>query len=96
MSETAIAIANRLYEARRNLRGILRDGYAEHAAKWMSIVDAVAEGDKETHLRTCVKLLTDLQAKFDNGMAQMWVLAATVELMEPDEHTPDFRAMEQR
>lgn len=86
--QTQIAIAHKLYEARRLLRSLLRDGYPKHAAKWMSIVDAVAEGEGQSHLETCMKILADLQAKHDDGMAQLWVLAATVELIEPDELTP--------
>lgn len=69
-TEQQVAIADKLYSARRTLRGICRDQYGERVTEWIA------------------KDLTDA----GQDTAVLWVLAATVELIEPDEFTPKGNA----
>lgn len=79
--ESVVAITNRFYECRRHLRRLLGDKYPENCMKWMSLVRCVATSKDVDELGACLILLQDKALEYD-GMAQMWICAATVELIE--------------
>lgn len=89
-TEAQVNIAAKLYEARRVLRRLMPDEYAERIKTWMEMVATrTAGGD---YLRTGMTMMQALQDRQGDGMAQLYLLAAVVELIEPDEQTPKTEA----
>jgi len=86
-AENIVGIAAKLYECRRTLRTLRGDRYTPEIIGYMEGVrrHAVADGTDDMH--ACMKLAQEFQSR-RLDMAAMWVMAAAVELMEPDELTP--------
>lgn len=82
-------IAQQLYQARRAARLFGGDQYAEKILPFMELIDRASEG--ASPLIGGIKMA---QAMQDAGLdsACLWLFAATVELCEPDEHTPALAA----
>lgn len=91
-SETAIGIAKQLYDARRTLRGLNADLYAKRIPEHMAALKRIAE--QRTHnsvLRAAMLVLQRMQESEATGLAKLWIMAAAVELLEPDDQTPKTR-----
>jgi len=85
--ENAVHIAGKLYEARRGARFILRDGYAAKVAEYMQMILERVTPEADI-LKTGMKCV-DLLVTGGYEMPAMIMLAAIVELLEPDEHSPE-------
>lgn len=88
-AENAVYIAGKLYEARRGARGILRENYAAKVAEYMQmILERVTE---ESDVMKTGMRCVDLLVVGGYEMPAMIMLAAIVELLEPDEQTPEVK-----
>lgn len=84
MIEKQIEIAAKLYDARRTLRRLIGDSYAEKVAPFMRVV---ALKGRDMALRHGMDVAKDMAAK-GIGEGIVWIFAAIVEVIEPDELTP--------
>lgn len=87
MNEQLVGIASKMYEARRSMRRITGGAYAKQVLNWMHGVKAVAKATQQSEAHACLLML---QGKSCDGFTMLWILAATVELIEPDAETPSM------
>lgn len=89
-TEQLIAIANKLYECRRNLRRIMGDRYYPDIVPYMEGVRRCAVANGIDDMQACLRLSKEFTA---DGMdvCAIWAMAAAVELIEPDELTPKLQ-----
>lgn len=80
MSEQHVNIASKLYSARRSLRSLFPDVFAERCKEWQRAINKVAEDRSITDIQAMIHIMTNLEGK---EVAQMWVMAAYVEMVEP-------------
>lgn len=85
-TETLVVIAEKLYSCRRSLRRLVGD-YDAIIVDYMQAVRGYSLAQKTTEITACIRLAKELT---DDGheMGAMWVMAATIELIEPDDKTP--------
>lgn len=87
-AEKAIGIAHRLYEARRVLRWLLGDRYADQIAIPRRLIRQLAP-EQGGEIGALHFLLVDMRREqFANAGAAALLLAAAAEEIEPDELTP--------
>jgi hypothetical protein len=84
-AEKEIGIANKLYESRKTARFLGRDKYAEQVKPWMDGLRKRANGGDV--LPVALEVAQKIQRSGDD-VALLWLFAATVELCDPDEGTP--------
>jgi hypothetical protein len=80
MSEQHVDIASKLYSARRSLRSLCPDVFAERCKEWQEAIKKVAESKGLSEIQAMIDIMTRLEGK---EVAQMWVMAAYVEMVEP-------------
>ena len=83
-----IQIAAKLYECRDTARRITRDSYGPIAQKWMTVISSIADNLGIDFLNAGQRVAVAAASENDD-VGLMWALAATVELIEPDELTPE-------
>lgn len=83
MNEKAIAIAAKLYEARRTLQALLRENYHERMRPWIEQIGRLDDG--RGPLKTGMRIVEQMTHKNVDGLARVYVLAAIVEILEPTE-----------
>lgn len=85
MSEKAIRLASRLYDARDTAKRILGDGFADRMAKEQEHIRKVMEQHQCEPIPATMAIVTELQKKhpYTSGSAQLMILSACVELIEP-------------
>lgn len=86
-TEQQIQIAAKLYEARRTLRRLFGDDYAESAGRWMDLLRQHAKRSGLDTIPAALDLIKNHLA--DNERSQLWLMAAAVEVIEPDDETPE-------
>lgn len=79
-----IQIAAKLYECRDTARRLAGESYKLRLADWKQAVQDIAAAYSLDYLHAGMKLANSFAVKHD-GMGMMWAMAATVELIEPDE-----------
>lgn len=85
MIATQVNIAAKLYEARDTLRRLLGESYRNRIDETMQAVRVIAAANHCDELRAGMLILQQMQADGCGGMEQLYVLAATAELIEPSE-----------
>ncbi|CAB4211710.1 hypothetical protein UFOVP1419_9 [uncultured Caudovirales phage] len=80
MSEQHVDIASKLYSARRSLRSLCPDVFVDRCKEWQEAINAVAASKGMTGLQAMIDIMTRLEGR---EVAQMWVMAAYVEMVEP-------------
>lgn len=80
ITEQQVHIAEQMYSARRSLKSLFPDVFAARVAEWQDVVRKVMAGKKMTELEALLDMLKVLEGK---EMAQLWLLAAVVEMVEP-------------
>lgn len=80
MSEQHVDIASKLYSARRSLRSLCPDVFADRCKEWQNVIKKVSETKGLTDIEAMIDIMTKLEGK---EVAQMWVMAAYVEMVEP-------------
>lgn len=83
-SETLVRNVTKLYDARRAMRTICRDNYPAKIEPFMRVV---GRDGKDGAFKAGLALADELQAK-GHDASLVWVFAAIVEVLEPDELTP--------
>lgn len=82
MSEQHVNIASKLYSARRSLRSLFPDVFAERCKGWQGVIKKVSEDKGLSEIQAMIDIMTRLEGK---EVAQMWVMAAYVEMVEPSD-----------
>jgi hypothetical protein len=80
MTEQHVNIASKLYSARSSLRSLFPDVFAERCKEWQDVIKKVAAGKGLSEIQAMIDIMTKLEGK---EVAQMWVMAAYVEMVEP-------------
>lgn len=80
MSEKHVDIVSKLYSARRSLRSLCPDVFADRCREWQEVIRKVAAEKGLYELSALIDILTILEGK---EVAQMWAMAAYVEMVEP-------------
>lgn len=80
MSEQHVNIASKLYSARRSLRSLCPDVFAVRCKEWQEVIKKVQESKGLSDIQAMIDIMTKLEGK---EIAQMWVMAAYVEMVEP-------------
>lgn len=75
-----VGIAAKMYEARRTLKFLLPDQFHARCQHWQEIIKKVSAGKELSDLEAVIDMLRVIQP---DGMAQLWLLAAYVEMIEP-------------
>lgn len=75
-----IQIAAKLYEARDNLKTLFPDDFKTKCQEWQEVIRKVAAGKQMTDIKAMIDIMQHLEGK---EIAQMWVMAAYVEMIEP-------------
>jgi hypothetical protein len=86
-TEALVQIADRLYKARRTLRRLSGDDYDVKVRPYMALLHKHAGGDPGRYMATAI-LISGKLAQAAEDFAVLWVLAAVVELCEPDGVSP--------
>ena len=82
ISEKHVRLAAKMYDARRVLKSLYPDNFSKRCQEWQDVIKKVSEGKGVSELDAVIDILGKLK---DSGIAQMWVLASYVELMEPSD-----------
>jgi hypothetical protein len=80
MSEQLVGIMSKLYSARNSLRTLCPEVFPDRCKEWQAAIKQVAEAKKLTDIEAMIDMLARLEGK---EVAQMWVMAAYVEMVEP-------------
>ena len=80
MSEQHVGIASKLYSARSSLRSLWPDIFAERCKKWQGVIEKVSVAKGLSDIQAMIDIMNNLDGK---EIAQMWVMAAYVEMVEP-------------
>lgn len=80
MSEQIVGIAEKMYSARRSLRSLLPEKFTETCEKWQVAVQMVMREKDMSEIAAMIEMLRILKEK---PVAQLWLLAAVVEMLEP-------------
>lgn len=80
--EQRIKIAARLYHVRDTAKRFFREDYLEKLKPYTHILQAVCKANEIDELQALIRCL-QLESIAGNGMAQMVMIAAAVEMMEP-------------
>ena len=83
MSEKHIEIVATLYKARKAVRSLYPDSYADHCMDWQDTIKKVAAGLQISELEAVIDILAKLADESGSAFTQMWVMAAYVEMVEP-------------
>lgn len=90
ITEKHVEVASRLYQMRKSARLLGRTHYEKTIKESMEQVRKAAVLWGLSHMKAGFKLAKLAADDRDVGdVAVMWVLAATVELIEPDDQTPE-------
>lgn len=87
-NQQQVQIAAKLYECRQIARMIGKEKYAEQVIPWMQAV-IVSAALKDVSRLQAGQELAAAESPDGNFITAIWMLAATVELIEPDEQTPE-------
>lgn len=86
-AEQTIGIAEKMYHCRRTLRRLMSSNYQSQVLPYMRAINERVEKFSIPLMSASLQLAQGMQvAGCDMGV--MWILAAAVELSEPDESTP--------
>lgn len=80
MTETHVKIASELYSARRSLKVLYPDVFADRCKDWQETIKQVAVINKSSEMEAMIDILQKLVGK---EIIQIWVMAAYVEMVEP-------------
>ena len=80
ITERHVHIAEQMYSARRSLKTIFPKASDSTVQRWQAAVRKVMDGKKMTELEAMLDMLKMIEGK---EVAQMWLLAAVVEMVEP-------------
>lgn len=80
--EQAIGITAKLYRARNAAKFLLGEAFLAEMAKWRDGIEKVAAARKVSHLQATI-LLSKQAGEDGNGVVQLLILAAYVEMTEP-------------
>ncbi len=80
MPERRIKIVNELYSVRKSLHSLCPDIYFDRCKEWQEIIKGVAEEKGLDEIEAMIGIMKSLEGE---AVAQMWVMAAYVELIEP-------------
>lgn len=78
--EKLVSVASKLYSARSSLKTLFADTFETRCQEWQEVIRKVMEANSFTELEAMLDILQNLDGK---EIAQMWVMAATVEMLEP-------------
>lgn len=86
ITEIAVSIADKIYWARRSLKRFLEPTvYAEQVKDWQEVIQLTMERQKLGTIPAATHILKQLKRQpEDTAIAQMWVLAAVAEMLEPE------------
>lgn len=80
MSEQIVDIMSKLYSCRRSLSYLFADTFIERITPWQDVVRKVMAGKQLGAIPAMIEIVGKLEG---NEVAQMWVMAAVVEMLEP-------------
>jgi len=80
LPEKQVGIASKMYSARNSMRYLFADTYATRCKEWQEVIKRVAGGKKLSEIQAMIDIMKNLDGK---EMAQMWIMAAYVEMVEP-------------
>jgi hypothetical protein len=80
--EQAIGITAKLYRARKAAKFLLGDDYPAEMATWRDGIEKIAAARKVSNLQATV-LLSKKAGENGDGVVQLMILAAYVEMTEP-------------
>lgn len=86
-AEQNVEIASRMYTCRRQLRQLLSSNYHGAAKQYMEAIVAYSES-KGVSLMTATLQLSVAMHSQGESTGVSWLMAACVELLEPDEESP--------
>jgi len=81
-SEQLIKISAKLYQCRDTARRFFREEYKEKIEPYIGLIKTVSRENNIDTLNAVIKIAL-LDSMQDNGMAQMLLFAAAVEIIEP-------------
>jgi len=87
--EKQIKMAAKLYEMRDTAKRFFGPEYLDKLKPYSDLLKKVMEANKEDELKAAMRLV-QIESFADNGMAQLMVFAAAVELVEPSGAGPAF------
>lgn len=88
-AEQAIGIAHKMYQCRRTLRQLFSSNYQSQVLPYMKAVNEYAEKHGIPLMSATLRLAQGLQMD-GHKISVMWVMAAAVEIVEPDSETPSL------
>ncbi|MCF0059903.1 hypothetical protein MUK70_11690 [Dyadobacter chenwenxiniae] len=85
MTEQHVNIAAKMYKARSSMKSLFGESYPDKVKVYMDIVKAVSKREGVGEIESAIKLIKDANEKHQDysGILGVWILAATVELIEP-------------
>lgn len=75
-----IQMAAMMYDARDSLKSLFPSKFEPRCKEWQEVIKKVADNKKLNHLEATIDIM---QTLMDKAVAQMWVMAAYVEMVEP-------------
>jgi len=86
-SEEQINIANKMYQCRRSLRRMFSSNYGSQVLPYIKGINERSEKHNIPVMSSALQIAQGMQmAGYETSV--MWVLAAAVEIIEPDSETP--------
>lgn len=85
-AEKIVEITDKIYSARRFLKRLTdHEVYAQRIKDWSTVIKHTMEMRKLEAIPATMHIIQNLQNEpKDTGVAQMWVLAALAEMLEPE------------
>jgi effector-binding domain-containing protein len=84
-TEENIKIANKLYTCRRTLKSLFKEEYKEKMEWYKKVLNTIMVAEKLECLPAMVKAIEMIVDKPGGGVTSMWLMAAAVEIIEPEE-----------
>ena len=75
-----LQMAAKLYDARDSLKRLFPDDFKTKCSEWQEVIRKVAAGKQITDIKAMIDIMQHLEGK---EVAQMWVMAAYVEMTDP-------------
>jgi hypothetical protein len=75
-----IQMVAKLYDARGSLKALFPDKFEQRISEIQTAIKMIIKQSGESELEVMIKLMKEQKEK---PILQMWIMAATVELLEP-------------
>ena len=80
LNEQAVEMAAQMYSARKSLLSLFKDDFYQRCAEWQEVIRKVMAIKGLAEIEAAIDILKSMQGR---EAAQMWILAAVVEMIEP-------------